>query len=90
MEYTKNQSNLEVVKEVLFLALTTPPLRLVPELRKFARQRLDSGYANAQLYADLQYVYDIVSELEEEEREDAILDVMDFLTGWCAPKARLY
>jgi len=91
MERTKNLSaNGETVKELLNLALATPADALTPKLRRYAREHLDRGYPNDQLYADFLRAYDGVSELDDEMREDALLDVMDFLTGWCAPGARLY
>jgi hypothetical protein len=40
-------------------------------------------------------VYDSLDELhlrlraEQDPREDAVLDVMDFLSGWCSPQARI-
>jgi hypothetical protein len=87
----KHEENRVVVEELLGLALDTPTARLMPKLRKYARERLDSGYPNDQLYADFMAASDQISERDvEEEREDAILDTMDFLTGWCAPEARLY
>lgn len=91
MERTRNlPANGSVVKEMLDLASATPAARLTPELRRFARARLDERYPSNQLYADLMRAYEEVSEHDDEEREDAFLDVMDFLTGWCAPDARLY
>jgi hypothetical protein len=91
MARTKNMpANKQTVKRVLDLALATPSRRLAPKLRQFARERLDAGYPNDQLYTDFMSAYEVVSERDDEEREDALLDVMDFLTGWCAPDARLY
>jgi len=87
----RHEENKIVVEELLDLALNTSVDRLMPKLRKYARERLDSGYPNDQLYADFMAASDQISERGVgEEREDAILDVMDFLTGWCAPGARLY
>ena len=91
MARTKNMpANNQTVRQVLDLALATPARRLTPKLRQFARERLDAGYPNDQLYTDFMSAYEVVSERDDEEREDALLDVMDFLTGWCAPDARLY
>ena len=91
MARTKNiPANKQTVKRVLDLALATPARRLAPKLRQFARERLDAGYPNDQLYTDFMSAYEVVSERDDEEREDALLDVMDFLTWWCAPDARLY
>jgi hypothetical protein len=91
MERTRNlPANGSVVKQMLDLASETPANRLTPKLRQFARARLDERYPSDQLYADFMRAYEVVSEYDDEEREDAFLDVMDFLTGWCAPDARLY
>jgi len=91
MERTRNlPANGSVVKQMLDLASATPANRLTPKLRQFARARLDERYPSDQLYADFMRAYEEVSEHDDEEREDAFLDVMDFLTGWCAPDARLY
>lgn len=86
----RHVQNPAMVEELLDLVRTAPANRLLPRLRKFVRDQLDAGYPNDQLYADLMGVYDRMSEREDEERGDAVLDVMDFLTGWCAPEARLY
>jgi len=86
----KLPANGSVVKELLDLASQTASTRLTPKLRQFARARLDERYPSDQLYADFMRAYEEISEHDDEEEEDAFLDVMDFLTGWCAPEARLY
>ena len=83
-------ANAQTVNEMAELLEATPPHRYMPRLRKFARQRLDAGYPNDQLYSDLRYLYRQVREHDDEELEEAIADVMDFLTGACGPDARLY
>ncbi len=91
MERTKNlPANRRTVTQLLDLAAATPAAGLTPKLRRYARKRLDADYPSDQLYADFMGAYEAVSELGDEEREDAFLDVMDFLTGWCAPDARIY
>jgi hypothetical protein len=83
-------ANAQTVEEMRRLLAATPPHRYLPRLRKYAREKLDAGYSNEQLYSDLRYLYRDVSERGNEDLEEAIADVMDFLTGWCAPAARLY
>jgi hypothetical protein len=91
MERTRNlPANESVVKQMLDLASATAANRLTPKLRQFARARLDEHYPSDQLYADFMHAYEEISKHDDEEREDAFLDVMDFLTGWCAPDARIY
>ncbi len=80
----------ETVQQIFDLLMATTPERYLPRLRKYTREKLDEGYDNAQLYNDLRYLYRDVSGRGNEELEEAILDVMDFLTGWCAPDARLW
>jgi hypothetical protein len=46
---------------------------------------LDEGIATEQLLEDLTEIH----ALPPEDEEEAMLDIMDALTGWCAPCARL-
>ncbi len=78
------------MKRVLSLAIATPADKLAPKLRTFVRESIDTDYPREQLYVDLARAQEALSDLGDEKREDAVLDVMDFLTGWCAPGARLY
>jgi hypothetical protein len=91
MERLKDTTaNAQTVEQMFDLLMDTPPHRYMPRLRKYARERLDEDYSNEQLYADLRHLYRKVSGRDNEELEEAIADVMDFLTGCCAPDARLY
>ena len=93
MERTEHLSvNPGMVERLRDLAAATPAAELAPILRDFVREQLDADYSSEQLYVDLIRVHQELSGSSEadEEREDALLDVMDFLTGWCAPGARLY
>jgi hypothetical protein len=83
-------SNAQTVEQMLYLLQETPPHRYMTRLRKYAREKLDTGYDNAQLYTDLRHLYRRVSGRGNEDLEEAITDVMDFLTGVCGPDARLY
>lgn len=83
-------ANAQTVEQMLDMLMDTPPARYMPRLRKYARVKLDEGYSNEQLYTDLRHLHREVSSRDDEELEEAIGDVMDFLTGVCAPEARLY
>jgi hypothetical protein len=85
-------ANAAMVERIWYLATATPAAELAPKVRDFAREQLDAEYPSEQLYVDLIRVQQELSGSSEadEEREDALLDVMDFLTGWCAPGAHLY
>lgn len=83
-------ANAQTVEQMFDLLADTPSHRYMPRLRKYAREKLDKGYSNAQLYTDLRHLYRSVSGRGNDELEEAIADVMDFLTGVCGPDARLY
>jgi hypothetical protein len=93
MDRTEHLSvNPAMVERLRDLATATPAAELAPILRDFVREQLDADYSSEQLYVDLIRTHQELSGSSEadEEREDALLDVMDFLTGWCAPGARLF
>lgn len=79
----------QVGDRLLGLASTVEPSRLVAELRAFAREMLDTGYSRHALIEDFEGVRAEMRRRDDEEREDAVMDVMDFLVGWCSPGARL-
>ena len=54
-------------------------------LRVVVKRLLDEGAAGTILLEDLGQIRGLVSA----EDEDKVLDVMDLLTGWCAPEFRL-
>lgn len=63
-------------------ALMDPLFDLVEELRR-------SGYPREALYEDLKQLLRELRATGREEYEDDVLEVMDVLSGWCAPSARL-
>jgi uncharacterized protein YgfB (UPF0149 family) len=54
-------------------------------LRDLAQELLDEGIPTEELYEDLTEIHALLPEDEEE----AMMDIMDALTGWCAPSYRL-
>jgi uncharacterized protein YgfB (UPF0149 family) len=54
-------------------------------LRDLMQEMLDEGIPAEELYEDLTEIHALLPEDEQE----AMLDVMDALTGWCAPSYRL-
>src|SRR5215207_11390852 len=80
----------EDVRQQLFeLAHTTPPAQLVLPLRDFARDVLAHGYSYEELRADFEAVRAELREENDELREDAVMDVMDFLYGWSSSHMKL-
>jgi hypothetical protein len=54
-------------------------------LRDLVKRHLDGGASREVLLEDLSQIRALVPE----HIEDLVLNVMDLLTGWCAPSARL-
>jgi hypothetical protein len=80
----------ENVREQLFeLVKTTPPAGLIFPLRDFAHETLAHGYPRELLVEDFEYVRAELRENNDEAREDAVMDVMDFLYGWSASHMKL-
>lgn len=77
------------VEHLLGLALSEPAAGIVPGLVGYGRGLLDAGYPDERLHADRMCAYKRVSELGEEDLEDAVLDAIDSLMGWCPPGAAL-
>ncbi len=60
------------------------------QLREVVRGLLAEGHEYDALYAELQhYVVEELRAAGREDDEDVVLDVMDYLTGWCGPDAEL-
>lgn len=61
----------------------------VAELRRFAQGLLDEGATPDVVCRRFEQVRQELRDAGREVDEDAIMDVMDFLTGWCSPHMRL-
>ena len=85
----------DVAEEISHLALEDalegrPYRDALATIRQYATKLLDEGYPREELYAELNRARDLLERRgAPEEAEDPILDVMDFLVGWCSPGARL-
>lgn len=79
----------EVEARLRELARTHEPGTLADALYDLSKELLDSGYPREMLLEDFKHLIFELREHDDEAREDDILEVMDILTGWCAPGARL-
>ena len=86
MEYTTHH---DVEQRLSELVSSTPPARLMFPLRDVARDALAQGYEKDALIEDFESLRARLDEQGEEEREDAVMEVMDFLYGWCSPHMKL-
>jgi len=76
--------------EKLFeLGDSTPPSRLMLPLWGLAKGALSAGYSRDELIDDFEALRARFEERGEEEGEDAVLEVMDFLHGWGSPHMKL-
>ncbi len=61
----------------------------VTRLRSLAESLLVEGLEPSDLVARFEAVRRELREADREQDEDAVMDVMDFLVGWCSPEADL-
>ena len=61
----------------------------VKELRNLVLQFLADGQTREAILALLERASQQLREAEREADEDAVMDVMDFLVGWCSPHMKL-
>lgn len=80
----------DVAERVADLALAEPYERALLTIRGYAAALLDTGYAREELYEDLARARDVLRRRgAPEEAEDAVVDVSDFLVGWCSSFMKL-
>jgi hypothetical protein len=58
-------------------------------LRAIVRSRLERGEGRERLLAELEDLQRALRASGRDADEDVVLDVMDFLTGWCSPHMKL-
>jgi hypothetical protein len=71
------------------LARESQPGEFMLEVHDVAEQRLVGGESREELLHELEVYRGLLRDMGREDLEDDVLDVMDFITGWCAPSARL-
>jgi hypothetical protein len=74
-------------EERLELALGTP--RPVESLRTLASDLLAAGHDRAKVLGMFEGARNRLRAAGREGAEDAVLDVMDFVNGWCSPHMKL-
>lgn len=74
-------------QERLFGALCSddPP----EHLREAVQTLIDEGHQPEALYAQLEGIVLDLRASGRETEEDLVLDVMDYLAGWCSPQMRI-
>lgn len=80
----------DIAERVADLALAEPYERALLTIRGYAAGLLDTGYPREALYEDFERARGVLRRrAAPEEAEDTVLDVMDFLTGFCSSHMKL-
>lgn len=81
---------LDVAERIADLAVAEPYERALLTIRGYAAALLDTGYPRDALYGDFERARAVLQGRgAPEEAEDTVLDVMDFLTGFCSSFMKL-
>ncbi|RKZ50811.1 MAG: hypothetical protein DRR16_08350 [Candidatus Parabeggiatoa sp. nov. 3] len=56
------------------------------KLETIVKDLLSKGYSKESILAEFEYFREAMT---DEDYEDIVLEVMDFLTGWCSPHKRI-
>ena len=62
----------------------------VTALSEIAREMKASGQSQPEIYAAFNALLQTAQTNGVEEQVDAVRDVLDFITGWCSPAAKLF
>lgn len=57
--------------------------------REAARGLLERGWGRDELLAALERFRGVLREAGRDDDEDIVLEVMDFLVGWCSPQMKV-
>lgn len=58
-------------------------------LRRYADRELRAGTPRQQLLAEFEELRTELRSAGRDQDDDVVLDVMDFVAGWCSPHARM-
>ncbi|WP_069471192.1 hypothetical protein [Candidatus Marithrix sp. Canyon 246] len=59
----------------------------IEKLEQIVKDLLNKGYSKENILAEFEYFRKTTT--NDEDYEDVVLDVMDFITGWCSPHKRI-
>jgi hypothetical protein len=72
--------------DYLFLTKALQQRRTMEKLEQIVKDLLGKGYSKESLLAEFESFRQTTT---DEDYEEVVLDVMDFLTGWCSPHKRI-
>lgn len=79
---------IKVQHDLLFAAALAKPDPVL-RLREVVRDLLAQGHAREDVLAELERYRDLLHRSGQEDAEDAVLDVMDFVVGWASPHMKV-
>lgn len=85
----KQRSHMDVVEEIFGLVNGTTRSERVGRLREFAIDQLKQGCPRQALLEDFESVRSSLEDQDRDAEEDDVVAVMDALTGYCSPAARI-
>ncbi len=71
------------------LANSSTPGEFADKLQDLVEELIADGHPRDELYEKLKHVALVLRRDGREDLEDEVLEVMDVLSGWCAPSARI-
>ncbi len=85
----QRQRNKKTQQYLHHLAYTSPAGEFADALQNQVERMIDRGASRDALYEDLKFLALGLRDEGREDLEDEALEVMDVLSGWCAPSARI-
>jgi hypothetical protein len=85
----QRRSSKKVHNELHHLAYSVTAGELADVLQDWVEQMIDLGTHRDTLYEDLKTLALNLRREGREDLEDKVLEVMDVLSGWCAPSAQI-
>ncbi len=71
------------------LVYSTPEVEVADTLRDRVETMVRAGRSRDAVYEDLKRLVLDLRRDGRDELEDAVMDVMDVIVGWCSPSARI-
>ncbi|KHD05330.1 hypothetical protein PN36_34380 [Candidatus Thiomargarita nelsonii] len=61
----------------------------IEKLEQIVKDLLGKGYSKESILAEFERFRATLGTTTDEDYEDVVLEVMDFITGWCSPHKRI-
>ena len=85
----QHRTSKKVQNELHHLAYSVPAGEVADVLQDWVEHMIDLGVSRDTLYENLKILALDLRREGREDLEDEVLEVMDVLSGWCAPSAQI-